>query len=54
MCFVSSTSRVDNNFDLIHCDPWISPIVRISSYKYYLVVLDGLVINIIVNERRGR
>jgi hypothetical protein len=38
--FVSSNSRADNNFDLIHCDLWTSPIVSISDYKYYLVILD--------------
>jgi hypothetical protein len=38
--FVSSASRVDNNFDLIHCDLWTSPIVSISGCKYYLVILD--------------
>jgi hypothetical protein len=26
--FVSSASHADNNFDLIHCDLWTSPIVR--------------------------
>jgi hypothetical protein len=30
--FVSSNSRVDNNFDLIHCDMWTSPIASISGY----------------------
>jgi hypothetical protein len=40
LSFVSSKSRADNNFDLIHCDLWTSPIVSISSYKYYLVILD--------------
>jgi hypothetical protein len=30
MPFVSSSSRADNNFDLIHCDLWTSPIVIIS------------------------
>jgi hypothetical protein len=39
MPFVSSTSCADNNFDLIHCDLCTSPIVSISSYKYYLVIL---------------
>jgi hypothetical protein len=29
MPFVSSASRVDNKFDLIHCDLWNSPIVSI-------------------------
>jgi hypothetical protein len=38
--FVSSNSRADNNFNLIHCDMWTSPIVSISGYKYYLVILD--------------
>jgi hypothetical protein len=38
--FVSSNSRADNNFDLIHCDIWTSPVVSISGYKYYLVILD--------------
>jgi hypothetical protein len=42
MCvpFVSSASRADNNFDLIHSDWWTSPIVSISWCKYYLVILD--------------
>jgi hypothetical protein len=37
--FISCNSRADNNFDLIHCDMWTSPIVSISRYKYYLVIL---------------
>jgi hypothetical protein len=41
MPFISSASSVDNNFDLIHCDLWTSPIVSISGCKYYLVILDG-------------
>jgi hypothetical protein len=40
MPFVSSTSRADNNFDLIHRDMWTSPVVSVSGYKYYLVILD--------------
>jgi hypothetical protein len=40
MPFVSSSSRADNNFDLIHCDLWTSPIVIISGGKHYLVILD--------------
>jgi hypothetical protein len=40
MPFTSSTSRVDNNFNLIHCDMWTSPVVSVSGYKYYLVILD--------------
>jgi hypothetical protein len=38
--FPTSSSRAINNFDLIHCDLWSSPIPNISSYKYYLVILD--------------
>jgi hypothetical protein len=38
--FRTSTSRAVNNFDLIHCDLWMSPILSVSGYKYYLVVLD--------------
>jgi hypothetical protein len=38
--FLSSTSHADNNFDLIHCDLWTSPIVSIFGCKYYLVILD--------------
>jgi hypothetical protein len=41
MPFISSASSADNNFDLIHCDLWTSPIVSISRCKYYLVILDG-------------
>jgi hypothetical protein len=40
MPFVSSTSRADNIFDLIHYDLWTSTIVSISGCKYYLVILD--------------
>jgi hypothetical protein len=38
--FVSSNSHADNNFDLIHCDLWSSPVVSVSGYKYYLVILN--------------
>jgi hypothetical protein len=38
--FISSNSRGDNNFDLIHSDLRTSPTVSISGYKYYLVILD--------------
>jgi hypothetical protein len=27
-------------FDLVHCDLWTSPVISISGYKYYLVVVD--------------
>jgi hypothetical protein len=40
MIFISSTSHADNNFDLIYCDLLTSPIVSISDYKYYLIILD--------------
>jgi hypothetical protein len=38
--FGSSSSRALHNFDLMHCDLWTSPVVSVSGYKYYLVVLD--------------
>jgi hypothetical protein len=38
--FPTSRSRAINNFDLIHCDLWTSPVPSISGYKYYLVILD--------------
>jgi len=38
--FSVSSSRATNKFDLIHCDLWTSPIVSVSGYKYYLVILD--------------
>ena len=27
-------------FDLVHCDLWTSPVLSLSGYKYYLVVVD--------------
>ena len=38
--FHVSISCASSKFDLIHCDLWTSPVVSISSYKYYLVILD--------------
>ena len=38
--FSSSFSRASKNFDLIHCDLWTSPIVSVSGFKYYLVIID--------------
>ena len=38
--FHVSASRASNNFDLIHCDLWTSPVLSVSGYKYYLVILD--------------
>jgi hypothetical protein len=40
MPFVSSTSRADDIFDLIHCDLWTSPVVSVSGHKYYLLIID--------------
>jgi hypothetical protein len=40
MPFISFASRVDNNFNLIHCDLWTSQIFSISRCKYYLSILD--------------
>jgi hypothetical protein len=38
--FHSSSSHTNRPFELIHCDLWTSPVLIISGYKYYLVVLD--------------
>jgi transposase InsO family protein len=38
--FTSSLSRAPHNFDLIHCDLWTSPIISVSGFKYYLVIID--------------
>ena len=34
------SSRATHNFQLMHCDLWTSPVVSVSGYKYYLVILD--------------
>jgi hypothetical protein len=38
--FSISSSRAEQAFDLIHCDLWTSPVLSVSGYKYYLVILD--------------
>lgn len=38
--FNQSSSRATKNFDLVHCDLWTSPVLSVSGYKYYLVILD--------------
>jgi len=38
--FHMSASRASNNFDLIHCDLWTSPVLSVSGSKYYLVIFD--------------
>jgi hypothetical protein len=35
-----SSSHATHVFDLVHCDLWTSPILSMSGYKYYLVVVD--------------
>ena len=40
LLFFSSSSHAAHAFDLVHCDLWTSPILSISGYKYYLVVVD--------------
>jgi hypothetical protein len=35
-----SSSHAAHIFDLVHCDLWTSPVISISGYKYYLVVVD--------------
>jgi hypothetical protein len=36
----TTSSRAEQAFDLIHCDLWTSPVLSLSGYKYYLVILD--------------
>jgi hypothetical protein len=38
--FSSSTSQVVRPFALIHYDLWTSPMISVSGYKYYLVIVD--------------
>jgi hypothetical protein len=38
--FDSSVSNTSTPFELVHCDVWTSPVLSISGYKYYLVILD--------------
>jgi hypothetical protein len=38
--FPTSSSREASTFDLIRCDVWTSPVINISGYKYYLLILD--------------
>ena len=40
LSFSSSSSHVTHVFDLVHCDLWTSPVLSLSGYKYYLVVVD--------------
>jgi hypothetical protein len=34
------SSQAEQAFDLVHCDLWMSPVLSLSGYKYYLVILD--------------
>ena len=38
--FSPSSSHATHVFDLIHCDLWTSPVLSMSGYKYYLVIVD--------------
>uniref|UniRef100_A0A0A8XWH6 Uncharacterized protein n=1 Tax=Arundo donax TaxID=35708 RepID=A0A0A8XWH6_ARUDO len=38
--FSSSSSVTRAPFDLIHCDVWTSPVLSMSGYQYYLVIID--------------
>jgi hypothetical protein len=38
--FHTSFSRAEQAFDLVHCDLWTFPVLSLSGYKYYLVILD--------------
>jgi hypothetical protein len=37
--FPTSSSRAEQAFDLVHCDLWTSPVLSLTGYKYYLVIL---------------
>jgi hypothetical protein len=41
--FHTSSSHTARPFDLIHCDLWTSPVLSVSGYKYYLVILDDFI-----------
>jgi hypothetical protein len=38
--FTTSSSRVEQDFDLVCCDLWTPHVFSLSGYKYYLVILD--------------
>ena len=38
--FPVSSSCASQNFQLIHCDLWTSPVVSVFGCKYYLIILD--------------
>src|SRR6185295_14958895 len=38
--FSVSSSHAAHAFDLIHCDLWTSPVLSMSGYRYYLVIVD--------------
>jgi hypothetical protein len=38
--FTTTSSRAAQAFDLVHCDLLTSPVLNLSGYKYYLVILD--------------
>lgn len=38
--YTTSFTRASANFELLYCDLWTSPVVSVSGYKYYLVILD--------------
>jgi hypothetical protein len=40
LSFCSSSHHAEYAFDLMHLELWTSPVVSVSSSKYYLVILD--------------
>jgi hypothetical protein len=38
--FSQSTTASRAMFDLIHCDLWTSPIISISGFRYYLIIVN--------------
>uniref|UniRef100_A0A0A9H024 Uncharacterized protein n=1 Tax=Arundo donax TaxID=35708 RepID=A0A0A9H024_ARUDO len=40
LSFSTSTTMSSAPFDLVHCDLWTSPVMSMSGYQYYLVIID--------------
>jgi hypothetical protein len=38
--FNKSTSSTSSPFELVHCDVWTSPVMSISGFKFYLVMVE--------------
>jgi hypothetical protein len=36
----TTSSWAEQVFDRVHCDIWTSPVLSLSGFKYYLMILD--------------